>query len=63
MRSKETSFHLLQSVPGIGPKISDKIMEAFTTLDDVVQCTPQEISQRAGVSLNVAENLLKRLKV
>jgi len=63
MRSKEASFHLLQSVPGIGPKTSDKIMNAFTTLDDVVQCTPLEISKRAGVSLHVAEALLKRLTV
>ncbi len=63
MRSKEASFRLLQSVPGIGPKTSDKIMTAFTTLDDVIQCTPQEISKRAGVSLTVAENLLKKLKL
>ncbi len=63
MRSKEASFRLLQSVPGIGPKTSDKVMAAFTTLDDVIQCTPQEISSRAGISLTVAENLLKRLKL
>lgn len=63
MRSKEASFHLLQSVPGVGKVSSEKIMNAFTTLDDVVQCSAEEISKRAGISLKVAENLLKRLKV
>ncbi|MCQ2412044.1 MAG: excinuclease ABC subunit UvrC [Sphaerochaetaceae bacterium] len=63
MRSKEASFHLLQSVPGIGKVSSDKIMNAFTTLDDVVQCSPEEISQRAGIPIKTAENLLARLKV
>ena len=63
MRSKEASFHLLQSVPGIGKVSSEKIMGAFTTLDDVVQCSAEEISKRSGVSVKVAENLLKRLKV
>ena len=63
MRSKEASFHLLQSVPGRGKASSEKIMNAFTTLDDVIQCSAQEISKRAGISEKVAENLLRRLKV
>ncbi|MBR0521505.1 MAG: excinuclease ABC subunit UvrC, partial [Spirochaetales bacterium] len=63
MRSKEASFHLLQSVPGIGKAYSEKIMNAFTTLDDVIQCPAEEISKRAGISVKAAENLLRRLKV
>lgn len=63
MRSKEASFHLLQGVPGIGKVTSGKIMNAFTTLDDVVQCDADEISKRAGIPRRVAENLLARLKV
>lgn len=63
MRSKEASFRLLQSVPGIGKKTSDKIMSAFTAIDDIVACSAEEISKRAGVSLHVAQNLLNRLKV
>ncbi len=63
MRSKEASFHLLQSVPGIGKVSSEKIMNAFTTLDDVVQCSAEEVSKRAGIPLKTAENLLNRLKV
>lgn len=63
MRSKEASFHLLQSIPGIGKVYSDKIMNAFTTLDDVIQCTADEVSKRAGIPLSIAENLLRRLNI
>ncbi|MCF0262013.1 MAG: excinuclease ABC subunit UvrC [Sphaerochaetaceae bacterium] len=63
MRSKEASFHLLQSIPGIGKVSSDKIMKAFTTLDDVVQCSAQEIVERSGISLKAAQNLLDKLNV
>ena len=63
MRSKEASFHLLQSVPGIGKASSEKIMNAFTTLDDVMVCSAEEIAKRSGISVKVAENLLRRLKV
>ena len=63
MRSKEASFHLLQGIPGIGKVSSEKIMNAFTTLDDAMQCTAQEISERAGIPLKTAQNLLDRLKV
>lgn len=61
MRSKEASFKLLTGIPGIGEKTADKIMGAFTALDDVVNCSAQEISSRAGISIKAAENLLKRL--
>ena len=63
MRSKEASFHLLQSVPGIGKASSEKIMNAFTTLDDVMVCSAEEIAKQSGISVKVAENLLRRLKV
>lgn len=62
MRSKEASFHLLKGIPMIGEKTADKIMSSFTTLDDVVKCTEEEISKRAGISVKAAHNLLERLK-
>lgn len=63
MRSKEASFRLLESVPGIGKATSAKIMTAFTTLDDVVQCSEEEIAKRAGVSVKVAKALLSKLRI
>ncbi len=63
MRSKEASFHLLQSVKGIGKVSSTKIMNAFTTLDDALVCSADEIAQRAGVSKAAAQNLLDKFKV
>ena len=63
MRSKEAAFRLLESIPGIGKATSDKIMKTFTVLDDVLDCTEEEIVKRAGVSAKVAHNLLTKLKV
>lgn len=63
MRSKEASFHLLKSVPGIGDKTADKIMNAFTSMDDLVVCDAQEISKRASIPIKTAENLLSKLKI
>ena len=63
MRSRDASFKLLKSVPGVGEKTSVKVMEAFTTLDDLVACTPEEIAKRAGIPLKTAENLLTKLKL
>ena len=63
MRSKEASFHLLKGIPGIGEKTSDKIMNAFTSLDDAMNCSAEEISQRAGITLKQAQSLLSHLKV
>lgn len=62
MRSKEASFRLLKGIPLIGEKTADKIMNAFTTLDDVVNCSAEEISQRAEIPVKAAENLLAKLK-
>lgn len=63
MRSKEASFRLLESIPGIGKATSEKIMKAFTSMDEVVVCSEEEIVSRAGVSNKVAHNLLTKLKV
>ncbi len=63
MRSKEASFHLLESIKGIGKATSAKIMNAFTTLDDVLACTPKEVADRAKISLKAAESLIERFKM
>ncbi len=63
MRSKEASFRLLQGVKGIGKVSSAKIMNAFTTLDDALICSAEEIAQRAGISEAAARNLLEKFKM
>lgn len=63
MRSKEASFRLLESIPGIGKATSEKLLKAFTSLDDMIQCSEEEIVSRSGVSAKVAHSLLTKLKV
>ena len=63
MRSRDASFRLLKSVPGVGEKTSAKVMDAFTTLDDLLSCPADEIARRASIPLKTAQNLLDRLNV
>lgn len=63
MRSKDVSFRLLESVPGIGKVSSDKIMKAFSTVEDILSCSAEEISKRTGVSVKVAQKLLDKFNI
>ncbi len=63
MRSRDASFRLLKSVPGVGEKTSARVMDAFTTLDDLLSCPADEIARRASIPLKTAQNLLDRLNV
>lgn len=63
MRSKDVSFKVLQSVPGIGPAISDKLISTYGSMDALLQDSPQEISKKAKVSLAIAQRLVKKLDV
>jgi len=63
MRSRDASFKLLKSVPGVGEKTSVRIMDAFTTLDDLVACNAEEIAKRASIPVRVASNILAKLRI
>lgn len=60
-RSKEAAFTLLESIPGVGPTRSSRLMQAFGTLDALLAATAEEIARQADVPLPVAQRLLKTL--
>jgi excinuclease ABC subunit C len=60
-RSKEATFSLLESIPGVGPSRSKRLMQNFGTLEALLSATAEEIAKQAGVPLPVAEKLLKTL--
>jgi len=60
-RSKEATFSLLESIPGVGPSRSKRLMQNFGTLEALLSATPEEIAKQAGVPLPVAQKLLKTL--
>lgn len=63
MRSKDVSFRILQSVPGIGPASSEKLMKAYGSMDAILEDKPEDIAKKAGISLAAAQRLVKKLDV
>lgn len=63
MRSKDVSFKILQSVPGIGPVTSDKLMRCYGSMDAMLDDSSEAISRKAGIPLAVAQRLVRKLGV
>lgn len=61
MRSKEASFQLLESIEGMGRKRSEKVMKTFGSVNDILSLSPEELAQKAGIPLAVAERILHKL--
>ena len=62
MRSKEASFSLLESIEGIGPERSRRIMQAFGSVEAILSRPAEEIAKEAKVPLAVAERILNKLR-
>jgi excinuclease ABC subunit C len=60
-RSREATFTLLESIPGVGPARSKRLMQTFGTLDALLSSSPQEIATQGRIPLPVAEKILKTL--
>ncbi|PKL11630.1 MAG: excinuclease ABC subunit C, partial [Spirochaetae bacterium HGW-Spirochaetae-8] len=50
-RSKEATFSLLESIPGVGPSRSKRLMQNFGTLEALLSASAEEIAKQAGVPL------------
>ena len=61
MRSKEASFSLLESIDGIGPERSKRIMQTYGSVEAILPLSPQELAKGAGIPLPVAERVLHKL--
>ncbi len=60
-RSKEASFSLLESIPGIGGARSKRLMSTFGTLEDILSSSAEDIAHEAQIPVDVAERLLRTL--
>ncbi len=60
-RSREATFTLLESIPGVGPARSKRLMQTFGTLDALLSTTAQEMAHQGKIPLPVAERILKTL--
>ena len=61
MRSKEASFSLLESIDGIGPERSKRIMKTYGSVEAILELTPEELSKGAKIPLPVAERVIRKL--
>lgn len=60
-RSREATFTLLESIPGVGPARSKRLMQTFGTLEALLSATPSEMAGQGKIPLQVAERILKTL--
>ena len=61
MRSKDASFKLLESIDGVGPERSKRIMQTYQSVDAILSLTPEELAKGAKIPLPVAERVLRKL--
>lgn len=61
MRSNEASFSLLESIDGIGPARSKRIMQEYGSIEAILELSAEEFSKGAGIPLPVAERVLRKL--
>lgn len=59
--SKEASFALLESISGVGPQRSKRLMQTFTTVENLVAHSAENIAKLAKIPLTVAERIIKTL--
>jgi excinuclease ABC subunit C len=60
-RSREATFTLLESIDGVGPARSKRLMQIFGTLDALLSATAEDIANQAQVPLPVAHRILRTL--
>ena len=61
MRSKDASFKLLESIDGVGPERSKRIMQTYQSVEAILSLTPEELAKGAKIPLPVAERVLRKL--
>ena len=62
LREKDVSLSTLEAVPGIGPKRSKRIMQAFGSLDTIVETPPDIIAKTCGITEEKAQELIHHIR-
>ena len=61
LRLKTVKAETLESVPGIGPVRSRKLLEAFGSLDALKAAEAAEVAEKGGLTAELAQNVLEAL--
>jgi excinuclease ABC subunit C len=63
MRKKDSAFSLLESVAGVGPVRSRKLMQHFSSLENLLSAESSHIASSCGIPLEVAERIKRELTI
>jgi len=61
LRKKKLNLTSLESVPGIGPKRAKNLLLTFGGLDKIKDSTPEEISRKSSLNMELAEVVVEYL--
>ena len=57
LRSKEQVRSVLDEIPGVGPSRRKALMKQFENIDEIKNATAQQLHERAGIPLSVAQEI------
>ena len=60
-RESETMKSRLDAIEGIGPKRRAKLLQAFGSVANIARQTPENLSNTAGIPLNLAQKIIEEL--
>ena len=60
-RSKDATFALLESISGVGPARSKRLMQHYGTVEDLLSSNPKEIAKSTQIPLDVILRVIKTL--
>ena len=61
MRSREASFSLLESIEGVGPARSKRIMQKYGSVEAILSLSAEELAKGSSIPVSVAERVLHKL--
>ncbi|MBR6390199.1 MAG: excinuclease ABC subunit UvrC [Lachnospiraceae bacterium] len=61
LRSRTQVHSVLDEIPGVGPARRKSLMKAYESIEALRNAAPPEISEKAGIPLNIAESISEYL--
>lgn len=62
-RAVDATFKVLESIDGVGPARSQRLMRTFGSLDELMRQSPEDLASKGKVPKAVAERILRTLKL
>ncbi len=60
-RAKDATFALLESISGVGPARSKRLMQQYGTIEDILSSNPNDVAKNTHIPLDVILRVIKTL--